>query len=427
MKTPDAAADMIKCPKCGELIPLTETLHRQFAEEARASVQKELGSRQQALATKEQELAARELKLDENERTLDTRVEARLGTEREKLGEIVLQKARSELALQLQDLQKSVSVKDLELKKLRENELQLLQAKRQLQSDKEALELEVARKVDQERAHIRAAALKEADDGHRLKSAEKDLQLAQALKMNEELRRKLEQGSQQIQGEALELDLEHCLRADNPFDEIADVPKGVRGADIQQHVVNRTGLAAGTIIWEAKNTKSWNDGWITKLKADQVSAKADAAVIVSEVLPKGIESFGFRDGVWITTRKFVAPLTLALRHELLEVAQARRATVGKNEVVEALFKYATGPEFRNRVETIVRRFGDMKEDLEAEKRQTTRRWAKRSKQLDLIIVNTAGMYGDFQGLIGSAMQDNPTLEGNEDEQDDFELAAFAED
>ena len=204
-----------------------------------------------------------------------------------------------------------------------------------------------------------------------MKDAEKDLRLAQALNMNEDLRRKLEQGSQQIQGEVLELDLERILRNENPLDEISEVPKGIRGTDLLHKVTSRTGLVAGIIIWEAKNTKNWGEGWIAKLKEDQRAAKADIAVIVSDVLPKGMDGFGFKDGVWITTRRHVPALTVALRQGLMEVAQARRAVAGKSEVVEALFRYATGPEFRHRVETIAHNFIDMKEDLEAEKRQMT--------------------------------------------------------
>ena len=356
----------------------------------------------------------------------EARLQERLKAESEKLKSSALEAARAEVAVQLQDFQKETESKNKELKKLRENELQLLQEKRQLQSAKENLDLEIARKLDQERAQIRESALKEADEKHRLKDAEKELQLTQARKANEELRRKLEQGSQQLQGEVLELDLEHSLRNDNPSDDISEVAKGVYGADLLQVVKNRNGLIAGTIIWEAKNTKNWNDSWIAKLKTDQMSAKADAAVIVSDVLPKGIDGFGHKDGVWVTSRKLVPSLSMAIRHTLLEVAQSRRAAAGKNEVVEALFKYATGPEFRNRVETIVRNFSEMKQDLEAEKKQTTKRWAKRSKQLDLITVHTAGMYGDFQGLIGPSMQEIPALEGDQSEENDIELAASAE-
>jgi hypothetical protein len=419
--------DTIQCPKCGEVIPISEALRRQVAEEARASLQKELAPREQALTAKEEKLAQKEASLKKEELALEARLQDRLNAERAKLKRSALETAKAEIAVQLQDLQKEAESKNKEVKKLRENELQLLQEKRQLQSAKENLELEVARKISEERAQIREAALKEGDEKHRLKDAERELQLTQARKANEELRWKLEQGSQQLQGEVLELDLEHSLRNDNPSDDISEVAKGVYGADVLQVVKNGNGLTAGTIIWEAKNTKNWNDGWIAKLKTDQMSAKADTAVIVSEVLPKGIDGFGYKDGVWVTSRKLVPALTLAIRHTLLEVAQTRRAAAGKNEVVEALFKYATGPEFQNRVETIVRNFGEMKEDLEAERKQTTRRWAKRSKQLDLIIVHTAGMYGDFQGLIGSSMHDIPALEGDQSESDGLELAASAED
>ncbi len=279
--------DRIICPNCGELIPITETLHRQLADEARAAVQQEVVQRQQELVAKEKELGAKESKLQQAESELEARVAARLKAEKTKLADSALQVARTEVAVQLQDLQTEAASKDKELKKSRESELQLLKAKRELQTAKDALELQVARQLEQERGQIRETALKDADEAHRLKDAEKDLRLSQALKMNEDLRRKLEQGSQQIQGEVLELDLERTLRNENPLDEISEVPKGVRGADLLHKVTSRTGLVAGLIIWEAKNTKNWGEGWITKLKEDQRAAKADIPVIGLTCCPRG--------------------------------------------------------------------------------------------------------------------------------------------
>ena len=290
-------SDRIKCPNCGEVMPITETLHRQLADEVRAAIQEEVVQRQQELAAKEKELRVKESHLQRAEGELEVRVATRVKAEKQKLTDSALQVARTEVAVQLQDLQKEAASKEEELKKSRESELQLLQAKRELQTAKDALELQVARQLEQERGQIREAALKEADEVHRLREAEKDLRLAQALKMNEDLRRKLEQGSQQIQGEVLELDLERTLRSENPLDEISEVPKGVRGADLLHKVTSRAGLVAGLILWEAKNTKNWGEGWIGKLKEDQRAAKADVAVIVSDVLPKSMDGFGFRMGV----------------------------------------------------------------------------------------------------------------------------------
>jgi len=209
-------------------------------------------------------------------------------------------------------LEKDAAEKDRKLQEARGNELQLRKEKRDLEIAKKNLELEVARKVDAERQHIREDALKEAAEQHRLKDAEKDHKLQEALKMNEELNRKLQQGSQQTQGEVLELDLEDVLRDCCRFDEILPVPKGVRGADVLQRVNSRSGVCCGLIIWEAKRTKNWSDTWISKLKGDQQEAKADIAVLVTDVLPKDIDCFGMRDRVWITVPRHVPSLVAAL-------------------------------------------------------------------------------------------------------------------
>jgi hypothetical protein len=399
-----STGDKIKCPKCGELIPVTETLRRQLTEDARADLQKELAGRQKELTSREKELEAKGRAVQLAEQDLEKRVAERLLKEKVKLAAEALQKARGEVSTELQDLKTAFDEKELKLEEARAQELQLRKEKRQVEASKRELELEVSRRLDAERQQVREEALKDAAERHRLKDAEKDTKLSEALRMNEELRRKLEQGPQQTQGEVLELELENMLRDSCPSDEIAEVPKGVRGADVLQNVKSSAGLSCGSIIWEAKNTKRWNDNWAAKLKDDQRESKADVAVLVSEVLPKDIDGFGFKDGVWIVSRRFVPALVVAIRKNLSDLAQARRAVAGKNELVEALFKYATGPEFRSRVETIAKSFVEMRADLEQEKRTTQKRWAKRGAQLDLIVVNTTGMYGELQGLIGTPMK-----------------------
>lgn len=420
--------DKIKCPKCGELIPVSETLRRQLAEDARAELQKDLAHERAALVLRERELDAKAKILENSERDVEKRVTEKLIGERKKLAADALQKARGEVSTELSDLRVATVEKEQQIEKARNVEMELRKTNRQLETARQELELEVARRLDAEGQAIRDKALKDADEKHRLKDAEKDRKLNEALAINEDLRRKLEQGSQQTQGEVLELELENALRDACPNDEVAEVPKGVRGADVLHKVRNASGLYCGSILWEAKNTKNWNESWIAKLREDQQCCKADVAIIVSEVLPKNFDSFGFRDGVWITTRRFVPALVAALRKNLADLAQARRAVAGKNELVDALFKYASGPEFRQRVETIAKNFIAMKEDLEQERRLTTKRWAKRSKQLDLIIVNTSEMYGELQGLVGESVRPIPLLEdpdsdGGSDEPLTVDIAA----
>lgn len=411
MKNSDrASGDSVKCPKCGENIPITETLHHQLTEQARAEMRGELAREQKTLVAREKDLQAREAKLTEAEQDIEDRVAKKLSTQKAKLSKDALEKARSEVSLELKDLAADAKEKERKLKEVEANELQLRKEKRDLETAKENVELEITRKVDAERQRIREEALTQAAEEHHLKDAEKDQKLRDALKMNEELSRKLQQGSQQIQGEVLELELEDILRDCCRLDEILPVPKGVRGADVLQRVTTRSGVHCGLIIWEAKHTKNWSDGWISKLKDDQQQARADIAVLVTDVLPKEVEYFGKKDNVWITIPKYVPNLVATLRMVLEEVAQTKRAVASKNETVEALFNYLTGPDFANRVEAIMRGFIGMKEELDEEKRVTSRRWAKREKQLELVLGNTSGMYGDLQGLIGTSLKPIAALE-----------------
>ncbi|MBI1954880.1 MAG: DUF2130 domain-containing protein [Acidobacteria bacterium] len=414
--------DSIKCPECGALIPITETLHLQLAEQAKAELRQQIAKERKALTEKERQLKKREASLVSAEQDIEKRLQKRLEVEKAKLRQAALDTARGEVAVELADVRADAAEKAKKLKEAQDAELKLRKDKRDLEEAKRNLQLEVARTLDQERERIREEAAHAALEEHHLKDAEKDKKLQDALRMNEELRRKLEQGSQQTQGEVLELQLEEILRANYPMDDIEPVPKGMRGADVIQTVRAKSGALCGSIIWESKRTKAWSDGWITKLKDDQRIARADVAVIVTEVLPKDLDGFGLRDGIWIAHPRFVLGLATALRVTLSEVAFTKRASASKNETVEAVFQYLTGPEFRQRVEAIVTAFVELKNELDEEKRIAIRRWNKREKQIERVIANTSGMYGDLQGLIGGSMQSIPSLDAHSEEPS--ELAAL---
>jgi hypothetical protein len=418
------SSDSVKCPKCGESIPITETLQNQLTERARAEIKRELASEQKTLLLREREVQARESKVQDAEQDIEERVAKRLATQKTKLSKESFDKAREEVALEVKALQQEATEKDQRLQEAQNKELQLRKDKRELESRTQSLELEVIRKVDAERETIRTEALEQAAEEHRLKDAEKDKKLRDALKINEDLNRKLQQGSQQTQGEVLELELEEILRDCCRSDEILPVPKGVRGADVLHKVNNKSGILCGTIIWEAKHTKKWSDGWISKLKDDQQQARADVAVLVTDALPDDIKEFGKKEGVWITLPKYVPGVVLALRGTLEEVAQTKRAVASKNETVETLFNYLTGTDFTNRVEGIMRSFIAMKQELDEEKRVTTRRWAKREKQLDIVIMNMSGMYGDLQGLLGTSLKPIPALDTSDDDEPGDEVVTL---
>ncbi len=301
-----------------------------------------------------------------------------------------------------------------QLEETRAAELELRKSKIDLENDKRAFELEKQRQLDTERNKIREDAQKKAEEDMHLKILEKEKQLQDAMKANLELQRKLQQGSQQTQGEVLELELEELLRSWFTYDTIESVPKGINGADVIQKVISNSGQQCGSIAWELKHTKAWSEQWVSKLKEDQRKINADVAVIVTEILPKGIKNFAYRDGVWITDQNSVFGLATALRIQLTQATTIKLASVGKNEKMEVLYGYLSGTEFRHKVEAIVEAFVGMKQDLERERRAMIRIWAKREKQIEQVVTNTAGMYGDVQGLLGTAIQPIAALEAGSD-------------
>jgi hypothetical protein len=221
----------------------------------------------------------------------------------------------------------------------------------------------------------------------------------------EELKHRAEQGSQQLQGEVQELELEELLRSKFPFDDIEPVPKGEFGGDVVQRVIGANGQHSGTILWESKRTRNWSDTWLPKLREDQRTAKAEVAVIVSQALPKDIETFETVDGVWVTHYRAALPVAAILRQSLIEITLARQANEGQQTKTEMIYTYLTGPRFRQRVDAIVEAFSTMKGDLEKERKVIMKQWAKRDEQIDRVIQATVGMYGDLQGIAGKSLQE----------------------
>ncbi|MBI5454082.1 MAG: DUF2130 domain-containing protein [Deltaproteobacteria bacterium] len=406
----------IKCPYCSRDIPLTETLSSQIKEGVRKEFEDKARARELELKKREDALAGKSREVDEAKRSLEESLAKRLAVEKAKLVEAASRKAKEELLVEMKNLQDENDEKARLLAEARGKELELRKQARELEEAKKTVDLDVARKIDAEREKIRLSTLEMFSEEHRLRDFEKERKIADMQKMIDELKRKSEQGSQQAQGEALELDLESLLKSRFPVDSIEPVPKGMRGADILQKVYTRTGVYCGSIAWESKRTKAWNDEWITKLKEDQIEVKAEAAVIVTETLPRSVSSFSQIDGVWVTAIPLAGSLAEALRVALIQVALSRLSAVGKNEKMESIYNYLTGTEFRQKVEAIVEAFKAMKEDLDAEKRSAIKNWARREKQIEKVITNTLRMYGDVQGISGKSLPELKSLEPGENEE-----------
>ncbi len=292
----------------------------------------------------------------------------------------------------------------------------LRKKERELVERAQNMELELTRKLAEERGEIELAVRKRADEEHGLKLAEKDKQLADTLKQLEETKRKLEQGSQQAQGEVLELELEDQLRTHFPEDEIQPVAKGVRGGDVIQRVTTPNGPCV--ILWEFKNTKNWTEGWISKLKQDQREGKADMAVLVTRALPKEIERFGLREGVWVTDFVSAIGLACVLRESLVQISYARTAAEGMSYKMELIYKYLAGPEFKQRVEAIVEKLSEMQKDLNDEMRRISKLWEKRQAQIYVMQQSTIAIHGKLHAIIGNALSDIPLLSAATEENSD---------
>ena len=413
---------VITCINCGKSISVDEALTQQIQERFKQEFEGEYNQKEQAVIEREQRLMGQMQALEENQkqleeskRSIDAQVETRLVESKKIIEKQAMAEAIASQSEELKMLQTQLQEKEIKLNEARTAELEIRKQKNDLEEDKKSFELEKQRQLDAEREKIRTEALKLAEDEHRLKDAEKDKKLQDAIRANEDMRRKLEQGSQQTQGEVLELELENLLKASFPYDEIIPVAKGINGADVLQKVKDRNGNSCGIIAWESKHTKAWSEGWVAKLKDDQRKAKAELAVLVSRVLPQPVTSFASMDDIWVTSFECVLPLANTLRLQLIQMTSVRASTEGKNEKMEVVYNYLCGTEFKHKVQAIVEAFAGLQDELEKEKRAYSRIWATREKQIQRVMENTTGMYGDLQGLIGTSMPvitelDMPLLE-----------------
>ncbi len=393
----------IQCPHCGTSISIDDVLTHQIEEKIKKSYT--AAQKKQALEyLKKLEAVKKEsIEISEAKKNMDLLIAEKLSEQLKSERAKITQQAKIAAEQEQNDkqilLQEQLNAKDRKLAEARKNEIELLREKSQLKEEKDAFELEKIRQLEEAKKNITETAEKKAAEEQQYKMAELEKKISDVTKANSELTRKLAQGSQQTQGEVLELALEEILTIEFPHDEISPVPKGVTGADIIQKVIDRTGRVCGLIAWETKNTKGWNKDWIQKLKDDQRTIKADLAVLVSATLPEDVKGFVFRDGVWICDIKLIIPLAIALRMNLESITREKNMSIGKNEKMEVLYSYLTGVEFKQRVEAIVEAFTHMDTDLKQERMAYERIWAKREKQIKKVITNTIGMYGDLSGLV----------------------------
>lgn len=381
--------DSIICPKCKAKIPLTDAISHEIDEK----YQKQIEDLQQKSEIDRQKLIELSKKriAEEKEKT-KKEVETELQEKLQKKMEIEIKNTKNE----------SQELKE-DKKKLQDQLLELSRSMRKLEDQNREKEIELEKKLLQEKEKIREDATQKKDEEYKLKMREMEKRLADVSKVNEDLKRKLEQGSQEMQGEVLEHEIKEALIQEFPLDDIKDVPKGVSGADIIQVVKNRVGVKSGTIVWETKRTKNWSNSWIPKLKSDQRKIHADIAILVSQVLPENIKYFGKHEGVWVCGFEFIIGISYALRSQLLEISSVKSIQKGQDGKMEILYEYVTSVEFKHRVEAILEAFTNMQQEIEKERRWFSLKWAREEKNLRKVFDTTFGMRGELESIVGKAL------------------------
>jgi hypothetical protein len=408
------ADETIVCPKCAHEFTLGDGITRQtidrHAEEFEAllstrkhELEEHLAQEAQRKAT--QAAAAQIAKLQDQVSTAK-KAEREAQESIEKVREEAREKAAADAEQERKSFQDDLARKDATIRGFREQEIELRRQKQAVEEQQRNMELELQRQLDEERIKITVAISQRESDRFSVMEADWKKKFDDAQKSNDDLRRKLEQGSQQLQGEVLELEVENSLTTTFFHDLIEEVKKGVRGADVIQTVRTAAGIPAGKIIWEAKRAENWSDKWLVKLKEDQQEAKADLAVLVTTVMPKGVTGPFTRIGdVWVVSPQVLRPMAETLRVILLESHKLRQANVGKSEKMDQLYDYLASPTFSQRIRGVFDSFTTMQTELEAERRAMTRIWAKRQAQIHSVMKSMSTVVGELQGIAQDSLPD----------------------
>lgn len=399
----------IVCPNCGEKIALTEALMHPIEEKIRKEYEEKEKKLEGSIKERQKELDKKAEELEDAEKIIEERLQKELTKAKDEIERKAKEKAEEELSVELKDLEQKLKEKSEKLVEAEKMELELRKKQRELEEREGKFELEMARKLDEERKKIAESLSVKMREEYQFKEAEYKKKISDMSEQIDDLRRKADQTSSQLSGEVLELKLEELLKMSFPADDIEPVPKGSKGADILQKVYTSSGRLCGVIIWECKRAKNWSDKWIQKLKDDQRRIKADIAVLATTALPKDVTDFTYVDGVLITNYQLAVPISTLLRTQLIEVTRIKQSTIGRDEKIEILYKYLTSPDFRQKIETIAEAFLNMKNDLDQEKRAMTRIWAKREEQIRHAVYGIAGMYGEMQGILGASLPEIKSL------------------
>ena len=420
------ADPIVVCPKCGHRFAVTKALTDQIEDSLRHQFEAETQEREKAAQVAyEKRLAVEREKIEKQitaraaeasakqvaklqglltdaerrEKTAQANFARQLTTEKSRLQREAVNEAKASVSSQLADLRKQIKESEASLQEMQKREAAVQQREKLLKAKEQDIQKAIAREVEVTRKKAQQETSERIEKEYRTRELQHQKVVSDLKKQLTDAKRKLEQSSQESQGEVIERELERTLAHACPDDKICPIAKGTLGADIIHKIISPSGHHCGTIIWESKNTRNWNKSWLAKLRSDQRREKAEIAVLVSSALPKDMQSHLCQmSGVWVTDFSVAAGLAIALRTNLIELSRIRKTSQGKTEKMEVLYQYLMSTEFRQRVEAIVEGFTTMRDDLNKEKQATERNWAKREKHLDLVLQNVSGMVGDIQAI-----------------------------
>lgn len=393
----------IKCPNCAHEFEATDAF--------RDEVQRELNTKAKDWQAKKED------EYRKKEEALQSQMSEALNKQKQNIEENLRKSLSNDFENQLRLLSETNKANEEKLKEARLKELDFLRKEQELKNKEAEFEISLQKKLQEERTGItdqirKQEAERSAIEKNELLMRNEEIrkQLEDQKKLVEEMKRKSEQGSMQLQGEVQELALEELLRTSFPFDLIEEVGKGVRGADAMQIVRNQVGQICGKIIYESKRTKAFGGDWIEKLKNDMRAQQADIAVIVTDTMPRDMERFGLKDGVWICNFTEIKSLAFVLRDSLVKIQTAVAINENKGDKMTLLYSYLTSNEFRQQIEAIVEGFTELQMGIAREKTQMQKIWKEREKQLEKVLLNTTNFYGSIKGIAGSAVADIKLLE-----------------
>ncbi|MDA3886487.1 MAG: DUF2130 domain-containing protein [Candidatus Delongbacteria bacterium] len=406
-------SDKIKCPSCGHEFDVEKVLSSQIEDNIKAKYDELLNEELNKLKQEKEDL---ELRKENQDKLVKIELKKQLNMEKDKIEKGL----QEEFDDKMKSLEKENKKRKEENRELKKKELEILEKENELKDREEDYELRLKEEMLNNKKEIEVNARTKERESFEVEKQGLLKQIEDNKKLAEEMKRKADQGSMQLQGESMELAIEKYLKESFPYDQIDEIKKGARGADCIQFVKDKLGQECGTIYYESKLTKEFQNTWLDKFKADMQGKKANIGVLVTDAMPKDMERAGQKNGIWICNYLEFKSLVIVLRESMIQISNAIATQENKGDKMSMLYDYLTGSEFRLHIEAIVEGFTSMKNDIDKEKRAMARLWKTRDAQIEKVLNNTIGMYGSIKGIGGNAIQTVNMLELDDSEITDTE-------